>query len=315
MSFSRVFGHLSILAVLLTFAAPDVLAQGNGRMRGQVVNADTDEPMEGVTIVATLAGSASVETVTDSAGRFQVIGLRSGQWDTVVSKDGFHDASMSVRVTQSDPVPVTFRILRVRSALELALGDEALEGLDPAVVEADLAAADAAFNAQDYEGAIAGYQSLLEILPQLTNLHLQIGAAYRAMGDNEKAIESFETLLAIDPSNSEVETEIARTRLAMGDLDGAADLAANVSLDSSREDLYNLGELEFAKGEIDTAAGWYEKAAATDPSWELPWFKLALVALNKGDMDTAKTHFQKVVELAPDSESGVQAQATLDALP
>ena len=149
----------------------------------------------------------------------------------------------------------------------------------------------------------------------MTNLHLQIGNALRAMGRNEEALESYRTLQEAEPSNSQVETEIARTRLAMGDLEGAASLAANVSLSSSREDLYNLGELEFAKGDVAAAAGWYEKASAADRTWELPFFKLGLVALNQGDMDTAKEHFQKVVELAPDSESGVTAAATLSALP
>ena len=103
----------------------------------------------------------------------------------------------------------------------------------------------------------------------------------------------------------------------MGDFEAAgAELAAAASgLDASKEDLYNLGELEFAKGAVDTAAEWYEKAAMVDPNWEKPVFKLALVALNKGDMDTAKAHFQKVVELAPNSEEGAQASATLAALP
>ena len=46
-----------------------------------------------------------------------------------------------------------------------------------------------------------------------------------------------------------------------------------------------------------------------------PIFKLALVALNKGDIDTAKMHFQKCVDLDPNSEEGTQATATLAALP
>ena len=101
----------------------------------------------------------------------------------------------------------------------------------------------------------------------------------------------------------------------LGDLDAAEGLTAAAGGLASREDLYNLGELEFAKGDVDAAAGWYEKASAADASWEKPWFTLGLVALNKGDIEGAKEHFQKVVELAPDSEEGTQAQATLSALP
>ena len=151
----------------------------------------------------------------------------------------------------------------------------------------------------------------------LTNLHMQIGSAYRAKGEYDQAIAAYETLLVAEPDNNEAKTQIARTRLAMGDLDAASEeLAAAASgLSAAREDLYNLGELEFAKGAVDTAAEWYEKASMVDPSWELPLFKLALVSLNKGNMETAKEYFRKVIEVAPDSSESAQAKATLDALP
>jgi len=173
----------------------------------------------------------------------------------------------------------------------------------------------AAYNAQDWDTAIAGYEAILEVLPQMSNINIQIGNALRAQQKYEEAIAAYNKALEGDPGNQDVEAEIARTRLAMGDLSGAEALAASAGLNASREDLYNLGELEFAKGEVDAAAGWYEKATVADPNWELPWFKLGLVALNKGDIETAKIHFQKVVDIAPDSESGTQAAATLAALP
>ena len=69
------------------------------------------------------------------------------------------------------------------------------------------------------------------------------------------------------------------------------------------------------RGEVDAAAGWYEKAVAIDPNWILPIFKLGLVALNKGDVEGAKTHFSRVVEIDPGSSEGTQAQAVLGQLP
>ncbi len=315
MSFSRVVSALFVVGSLVVLV-PGADAQ-QGRMRGQVISAETGDPIVGALIVAELPGGrqAGTETTTDDDGRFQVIGLDSGEWQATISAPGFMPAATTIRVSQGSATAATVELDRELSVLERALGVEALEGLDPVQLEADLTAADATYNSQDFEGAIAGYRALLEVLPQMTNLHLQIGNALRAMGRNEEALESYQALQEADPSNSQVETEIARTRLAMGDLEGAASLAANVSLSSSREDLYNLGELEFAKGDVAAAAGWYEKASAADRTWELPLFKLGLVALNQGDMETAKQHFQEVVELAPDSESGVTAAATLSALP
>ena len=66
---------------------------------------------------------------------------------------------------------------------------------------------------------------------------------------------------------------------------------------------------------MDEAATWYEKATMVDPSWGKPLFKLALVALNKGDTATAKEFFQKVIDVDPDSEESAQAAATISALP
>ena len=44
-----------------------------------------------------------------------------------------------------------------------------------------------------------------------------------------------------------------------------------------------------------------------DPSWGKPLFKLALVSLNKGDIDGAVTYLEQVVEVDRNSEEGAQA--------
>lgn len=306
-----------VIAVALVGLAAPALAQ-SGRMSGRVLDED-GEPIVGARIRAENpnANPTFREAVTDDDGRFSLIGFASGQWQVYASAEGYNDDLGTVNVTQASTPPVNFTLARVRHALVRALGEEAMEGLDPDEIEADLEAADAAFNAEDWDGAIAGYTSLLEKLPQLTNLHSQIGQAYRARGDYQDALAAFEARLAAEPDNESVKTDIARTKLAMGDFEAAgAELAAAASgLDASKEDLYNLGELEFAKGAVDAAAEWYEKAMMVDPAWAKPVFKLALVALNKGDMDGAKEYFQKVVDLDPNSEEGTQASATLAALP
>ena len=317
MSFPHPLRWLPIVAIVLAVSAPDALAQGIGRIRGQVLNDETDEPIAGVAVLAELPGAsrAPIETTTDDNGEFQVAGLSSGRWTTIFTKAGFQTWSGGGPVSQSDSPPITIRMLRQRTQLELAFGDEAFEGLDPVQLQADLVAADAAYSVQQWDTAIAGYTAVLAVLPQMNDLHLQLGNAYRAKGDLEEALAAFERKLAAEPGHVRARTEIASTRLAMGDLDAAAELAELTDTSASREDLYNLGELDFAKGEVDSAADWYTKATAADPTWEKPWYKLALVALNQGDMETAKQHFQKVVEIAPDSEEGTQAQATLSALP
>ena len=185
-------------------------------------------------------------------------------------------------------------------------------------LEAEFIAADAAYDSQQWDQAVTRYRSLLSKLPMMNALHMNIGSALRQMEQYEEAIASYERARAGDPRlEPDVEAEIARTRMAMGDFEAASGALATVAsgADASREDFYNLGELEFAKGDTDAAADWYEKAAANDPNWGKPLFKLALVALNKGDIESAKTFFLQVVEKDPSSEEAAQAQATLDTLP
>ena len=314
MRFSFLFTGLLVFTLLLAVVVPDALAQAaRGRVNGRVVDED-GEPIGGVAIRAESPERFPLESTTDDNGRFALIGFSTGAWTFTADVEGYLSTPQSIRVTQQGAPPVNFAMRRIRSNFELLVGDEALEGLDAEALEADLVAADTAFDAQEYDTAIAGYNELLAVLPSLTYLHLNIGNAHRSKGDYEMALASYDKLAADPERGEQAKVEIARTRLAMGDLD-AAEGIAQAGADASREDLYNLGEVEFAKGDTDAAAGWYEKAAMVDPNWEKPWFKLALVALNQGDIETAKQNFQKVIDIAPDSEDGAQAQATLSALP
>ena len=307
---------LLVVALFLGVAAP-TFGQA-GRMSGQVVDENGD-PIAGAHVRAEMPGANPPvrEATTGNDGRFSLIGFASGQWRVTVTAEGYSEDFGTITVTQASTPPADFELRKVRHALVQALGEEAMEGLDPDEIERQLEEADAAFNTEDWDAAIAGYNALLVKLPQLTNLYTQIGQAHRANGEHDQALAAFELHLAAEPDNASIRRDIARTKLAMGDYEAAqTELAAAASgLDASKEDLYNLGELEFAKGAVDAAAEWYEKAAMVDPSWAKPVFKLALVALNKGDMETAKQHFQKVVEIDPSSEEGAQASATLAALP
>ena len=309
----------SLLIVILAAAtlAPSALAQG--RINGIVVD-DKGDPLVGVMVAAEKPDSdpPRVEQTTDSRGRFSMLGLETGDWMFTVEAEGFHPNRSPARIGRYQAASLTFEMERIKHPLEIAFGEAALEGLDPEALGLEVRAADAAFENQQWDQAVTGYRSVLSKLPMMTVLHVQIGSALRQMAEYDEAIASYERALTGDPElKAQVETEIARTRMSMGDLEaaGAALAVAANRIDASRVDLYNLGELEFAKGDVDAAAAWYEKAAAVDPNWGKPLFKLALVALNKGDFETAKQFLAQVIEKDPNSEEGAQAQATLDALP
>jgi tetratricopeptide (TPR) repeat protein len=310
----------SFLVIMLAAGvlASTALAQG-GMLRG-IVMSDNGDTLEDATVILENpdANPPRLEQQTDSRGRFVVLGLNSGEWTLTVEAEGFHPQLLTVRLRQGENAPANVTLERIRHPLVVALGEAALEGLDPEALEAEFTAADEAMRNQQWEQALTGYRSVLSKLPMMTNLNIQIGGALRQLGQYEEAIAAFEAAAAGDPQlEPDVETEIARTRMAMGDFDAAGSALASAadSAGATREDLYNLGELEFANGNMDAAADWYQKAAAIDPTWGKPLFKLGLVALNQGDIEAAKGLFSQVVETDPNSEEGAQARATLDALP
>ena len=288
-----------------------------GRLAG-IVESENGDLMPGVTVTAEKpdANPPRVEQQTDDGGRFSMIGLASGAWTVTAETEGYHPDTLTMQMRLGNNGPISFRLIRVRHALELALGEAALEGLDPVQLEADLQAANDLFNAQQYNEALEAYQTLLTLLPDMTNLYLQIGHSYRWLDQYDQAIAAYEALLKEDPDNQEAQASIGRTNLEAGNFEAAgATLGVAVSgLDASREDLYNMGELAFANGDTEEAAGWYEKSHMKDPAWGKPLFKLALVALNTGDTETAVSFFEQVVDADPDSEEAAQATAVLQQL-
>ena len=186
-----------ILAAAVT--APAALAQ-TGRIAGRVVDED-DRPVAGATVtVEHQRSSRTAETTTDSQGRFSMIGFASGTFTSSVSADGYRPNTATIQVRQGQNGPLEFVLEPALSNLALQFGEEALEGLDSEEIEREVDAANEAYTARNWDAAIAGYNSVLEKLPQVSGLLLYVGAAHRAKGENEEALAAFERLLAANPN-------------------------------------------------------------------------------------------------------------------
>ena len=297
-------------------SVPAAEGQGQGRIIGAVLDDDDDSPIPGALVRAENPGAArAFEATTGEDGRFAVVGLTSGTWTVLASAEGYAPTTSTAPVMQSVGQVVTVRLKRIPSRLERAIGAEALAGRDAAALERDLDAADRAFNEQRWDAALAGYLALLDEIPAFSDLLVRIGNTHRAKGDYEAALAAYERLLAVEPNHEGARAEVARTRLAMGDLDAAAELESATGLGASREDLFNLGEVAFASGDLDRAAELYRQSSSVDPRWGKPLLKLGMVSLNRGDIATAKEYFQQVVTRDPDTPEAAQAASTLAALP
>ncbi len=129
-----------------------------GRVGG-LVRDEEGQAIKGATVTAENPnfGTATFTATTDERGRFSMIGLRAGQWRFVAQAPAHSPAAfeMAVRSAGTSNPPITFTLLK-SGIIMGPLGNLAAKDL-----QADLAAADALFNQQKWDEAIAAYRAIM----------------------------------------------------------------------------------------------------------------------------------------------------------
>jgi tetratricopeptide (TPR) repeat protein len=295
-------------AVLLTAWAGSAAAQA-GRVGGTVKDSG-GQGIKGATISAEFldANTDTVAATTDDKGRFAMIGLRFGNWTFYVYAPGYQGQSVTLHVrTVGINPPMVF-------ALEKAVVPPSLVGtVGPRDLQGTLAAADALYNQQRWDDAVAAYRGVLVEAPALTAVHLQIAAALRNKKDFDGAITAYSALLAVEPDNDKAKLGIAMAQSDGGNLEAAeATLERAAQSDkASRDILLGLGDVRLARSHTDEAAAAYGRAAALDPNWGKPPLALGRMAMARGNREQARKYFETTVSVAPLSPEAGQATALL----
>jgi tetratricopeptide (TPR) repeat protein len=303
---------LAVLVVGLTFAG-QASAQNMGVLTGRVLD-EAGNPIVGASITAENPRATGTKTAeTNENGEFTLVGMRGGQWSLTFEADGYLPAQARTQVAGLSGErnrPLTVQLVAGIAA------PPGMEGVGTEEIKADLDAANALFDQQDFAGALAAYEALSEMLPDLSAIRMQIANVHRQVKDYDKAIAEYDSIIAKEPTNHRAKMERAMTNLIKGDLTAAeAGLSEMAQLPTaSAEVFYNLGEVKFAQGSAEDAGIWYERAAEKNPNWGKPLFKLALVALNKADNEGAAAILQRVIEAEPNSQEAGQAKLILEQL-
>lgn len=311
MPLGRFVARLLAGVVLVSSLASTALAQ-NGRVNG-VVREEGGQPLKGATITAeNQAIGQSFTATTDDKGRFNMIGLRSGEWRFIAQAPGYspEGGMMAIR-SGGQNFPLTFELKHSGVAFFGALGG--IMGKD---LQADLAAADALYTQKKWDEAIAAYRAVLNKAPVITTINLQIAAAYRNKKDYDSALAAYNDLLKAEPANDRAKIEIAMTALERGDVAGAEASLAPVAAapGASREMLFGMGEIRLAANDTEGAAAWFDRASKADPFWAKPLVKLGEAALKKGDAASAQRLLARAVEVDPTAPEADAARTALASL-
>ena len=182
-----------------------------GRVRG----AD-GSTLEGATVAGESLRNSSrtVEGRTDDGGWFGFLGLVSGPWRFVITKFGYEPAEGVAFVRRTGRVDMNF-VLNVDPLRPPIPTTGVLAGIPAGEIQEDLAAAPRMFDRGRVNDAIGADEELLERVPQLTSLHLQIGHAYVERREYERALAAYQAVPADTTAADEAAAAIDALQAAM----------------------------------------------------------------------------------------------------
>jgi tetratricopeptide (TPR) repeat protein len=223
--------------------------------------------------------------------------------------------------------PSDFRALHIRYEAYRQLGDAAKAAEAAAALkEAGGGGAAArrifneaaeAYNSGDPATAKAKFEQVLALDPELVPAYLALGGLYLADGQTAAAGSMAEEVLKREPGNVRaLQIRYESARLA-GDAEGAKSaLAALAEADPewAATSLYEQAVQLFNSDQAAAAKGLLEQVLASNPGHAKAHYTLGLVLLNLGEVESAKAHLSRFLELAPEDPDAATAGAMLESL-
>ncbi len=303
-----------VVAFLLVslMVAPALAQSGRGRLQGLVTDPEGN-PIAGVEVSAFNAEKTpdTYAVTTDENGRWAVLGLSNDSWRFTFRKQGFIPLEIDANVNGFGRNP----------NMDVTL--EPYEAPVGGVVVGEVAGRElfdegnALFDQEEYEAAIGKWEEFALVNPGFYQVYVNIGNAYKELGDLEEAKAAYKKVLAEDPAESRALANLAELLVREGKSEEAIPLFERV-IEQSPDDpavFYNVAELYFQQRVADKAVNYYKRALQIDPSFLPAQKQMGFAYVNMNEIDLAIAAFEKFLEMAPADNPDVPlVQQILDAL-
>ena len=302
------------LAIVLAVSGP---AAAQSIVRGTVFDVD-GMPVEGATVaIEATESSRRSETETNSDGEFMQIGLASGSYNVIVSKDDLQQ-TLPANVTQGRPVELSFQLTPVSGLTQEQIkaeiqASEEFEALAKGAVAAMAAGNDAE--------AIRMFNEVLVKAPDCGECHYNLGVAYNNQQQHAEAEASFLRSIEIAPTG-EAYTGLAGLYNAQEKFDlaqqasvKAAELSAAGGGGANAEAIYNQGVILWNAGNFAEAKDQFEQAVAADPSMAMAHYQLGMANLNLGQVPEARQAFEMYLKVEPNGPKAAEVKVFVEQLP
>jgi tetratricopeptide (TPR) repeat protein len=307
----------AIIVLTLSLTAGLALAQaGRGLARmGGVVQDKAGKPIAGAKIAALFEKEevSNFGATTDKDGKWGIIGVGTGNWMVTITAKGYMPQSINyyVHQLQNNP-PLNVKLEKAAQASGIVQDESSFQSLEQG---------NQFYRDGKYDTALTMYQEFLSKNPGAYEVILNIGDCFREKGDYDKAIENYNKLVELAKPDSTMGKTIGAKGLAaiglcylkQGKLPEAQDyFKKSIEMAPQDETLpYNVAEIYFSNQQVDDAIRYYEMAIQIKADWPDPYYRLAMVFLNKSDMAKAGENLEKFLKLESEGERAAQAKAIL----
>jgi len=287
---------ISFSIIILISAFPGyskVFALING-----TVKSEDGKPIEGAKVILVFSEDGSTfELTTDNKGNWRKVNCRPGQWTIGFMAEGYEPENINVQLSAIKKNPL----------IDIKLSP---------LPESPFVAGDELYQQEKYAEAIEEYQQVLADNPDLHEAYDKIGLCYYRLDDLENALDYFKQMLDKEPQSQNTLINISAIYFEQGDLEQGMTYFKQLDEETLTDPgtFYNIGILMFKNGQIDLAIDYFNKCLALDQNYVNGHYQLALVYLNKGNLEEAKQNLEKVIELAPESEMAKSAEKMLESI-
>lgn len=261
-----------------------------------IVKTEDGKPIKGAKVILIFSEDGTkYELTTDKKGRWIKANIRPGPWTVGFIAKGYEPQNITVQLSA----------IRRNKPIDIRLSP---------IPESPLSKGDSLYQQGKYAEALQEYQRILAENKDLYQAYEKIGLCYYRLNDLENAIEAFEQMLDKEPQSQNTLINLSAIYFEKGNLEEGMKYFKQLDEENLKDPntFYNIGILFFKNKEIDIAIDYLNKCIILDPDYVNGYYQLGLVYLNKGNMEEAKKNFQKVIELAPESETATLARRIME---
>jgi Flp pilus assembly protein TadD len=311
------------LTALLAPTPSPAQSRTTGGVRGKVVD-EAGQPIEGVRLDLEFKGETrrplAYFVVSNKKGGFIRTGLPGGRWKLLFTKEGFQPYGMETELYSggfSDMPDIVMKAAAVAAPAAPAPNEVVPEMPKDAGTMKDVYnQAVEATRAGNHDEAEVLYKQILEKLPDMSEIHYNLGHVYVAKKDLDSAEASFRRAVELQPSRPDPYVALSAIFAAHGKVQEAAEFLIQGAPHFEQDAKYQfaLGTNCVNAGKSKEAADAFRKVLALDPANAEAHFHLGTVLVGENKVADAVAELGKYIEAGKDPENLATAKGIVAAL-